>query len=147
MKKRAIGLLLMIAAVSVAAYRYNVIRAVEYSGSKVCRGVKDKIECNSDAAMIQEEYSECSKACPTRSEWQEYCSDSLFNCENDCELLSAEGKSAQEVQDCKNQCAKSAQECENLYRDTGQCEKDCTKAYKENMDQFDARWIKKINRG
>jgi len=115
-------------------------------GPEVCKKVADKIECNAEAAMIQDALRECTNACPTRQEWAAYCSNGRFNCEADCELLTAEGKSASEVKSCKEACAKKGAECEASYRDKLQCETDCTKAYQKNMDEFDKRWFKRLTR-
>lgn len=142
-----IALVLIGIATSVSVYRYGTARAattttITSASSEICSKVTNKLECNADAAMIQNSYSACTKACPAKTDWYGYCTKSGTACEDDCELLNVDGKSAAQVKTCKDQCAKKEAECKANYRDKAQCTSDCEQTRQQSMTDFAQRWAK-----
>jgi hypothetical protein len=143
MRGRTIGLLLVVAASSASLYRYGAVRAattVTSNTAEACSKVANKLECNSDAAMIQDSYTACTKACPAKDQWYGYCSSVREKADDDCELLNVDGKSADKVKACKNQNAKREAECKASYRDKAQCTTDCATTRQQNTNDFIKRW-------
>ncbi len=140
MKGRTLVLLLLVAATSASLYRYGTLKAATVSTTDVCGKIANKLECNSDAAMVQNGYTACTKACPAKTDWYTYCTKNGDLCENDCELLNADGKSADKVKACKDVCAKKEAECKASYRDKAQCTSDCEATRQQNLSDFAQRW-------
>lgn len=143
MKGKLVTLLLLAVVATVGLYRHNGVRAATTITSvtaDTCSRVTNKLECNADAAMIQNSYNACVKACPSRTDWYTYCIKAGDACESDCELLNADGRSADKVKACKAQCAKKEAECKASYRDKVQCASDCEQVRQQNLSDFNKRW-------
>ncbi|MCK5632735.1 hypothetical protein KAH94_03235 [bacterium] len=117
----------------VMAFGYGIAR------TNGCSSVSDTFECEAEWATIQESLERCKESCPTKQAWQEYCEETRFMCEGDCEFLLDQGKSQKDVELCKQRCRDAAKKCKASFATKTQCEQSCQDSYESSKEAFEDR--------